>query len=64
MKTVINVDKELFPDCCIACMEILIQDGTLACNCDGCDVLPFQKCENFKRLKYYGTHKEPLKMVI
>jgi len=48
-----NVDNELVPDCCISCQEIMVENGTLACNYSGFDVLPFQKCEKYKRLKWY-----------
>ena len=62
MKTVLTLAKDIIPNCCMSCMEIMIEDGTLACNCDGCDVLPFQKCSKYKRLKYYGDDKEYIEM--
>lgn len=49
-----RVSPELVPDCCITCEEMYIKSGTLACNLDGVDTLPFSKCEYFQRLKMYG----------
>lgn len=62
MKTVQTLAKDVIPDCCMSCSEIMIEDCTLACNCDGCDVLPFQKCDDYKRLKYYGEDTEHIEM--
>ena len=62
MKTVKTLAKDIIPDCCMSCKEIMIEEYTLACNCTGCDVLPFQKCSNYERLKYYGAQKEHIEM--
>lgn len=61
---VTQVDRETIPDCCMTCQEILIDECTLVCNCSGCDVLPFQKCEEYQRLKYYGEYKTPYLLAI
>jgi hypothetical protein len=58
MSPVKSVDRELIPDCCMSCSEILIDEYTLVCNCSGCDVLPFQCCSDYKRLKWYNIKEE------
>jgi hypothetical protein len=64
MKKMDSVDREILPDCCITCQELEIDEYTLVCNYDGCDVLPFCKCSEFKRLKFYGEHKTPLQIAV
>lgn len=49
-----SISPELLPDCCITCEEMYVKSGTHACNLDGVDTLPFNKCEYFQRLKMYG----------
>jgi len=50
------VDKRLFPDCCVTCQEICVEDGCLVCNRDGLDILPYYICDEFKRLQSYGKY--------
>ncbi len=64
MKTVQTLAKDIIPDCCMSCSEIMIEECTLCCNCTGRDVLPFQKCSDFKRLKWYQVKKEELQLAV
>ena len=64
METVVTVDKETIPDCCMTCQEILIEECTLVCNWSGRDILPFYKCNNYKRLKFYGEYKTPFLLAV
>jgi hypothetical protein len=57
-----NVERELIPDCCMTCSECLVEECTLVCNYDGVDILPFQKCNKYKRLKFYGEYKIPYRI--
>lgn len=60
----VAVDRESIPDCCISCMECNVEDCTLICNYNGMDILPFHKCSQFKRLKFYGEYKTPFLLAV